>query len=528
MERTNVRMMRARGRRGVAMLLVLVAMVVAVILTSAAIVSRETSPEMGANATATVAASWSAESAANYAVGVLAEGYDWTAALGADGTFVDSMVVGDATVHVVLTDLEGNVPDSDDRDLYMIATATVGGVETMVRRMVTLGAPGDPIDSIDPMLGEFALFGTEELFVGPSATIGVWPLSPEAATRPEVKLGTSFLQAGDLSVSLDGAMGPVGMFADRNGDPGLISEMESMAASRSFQVPLPIPTLAMGVPSAVMAALPAGGDYQPSNGSIVTMPCANYGQVQIQNSVQATIDGTSPAVIRCDRLIVSDATVRIVGDVSIYVRDRIRVNSNGRIVLADADASLKVYVCNEMDLDTGGQVGVVQSDAGRAASALETWVSPMQVQILEVSAADGGSGATTVTVQGGSMLLGNVHAPGSAVSVMTGGAVIGRATGAAMRVENSGTLLYCPTLDSRVGFTNESGPLYEADGSADPTVEQAIDDALASSGNDAGMFMTLVRNTYDSLVVFTGELEEGVGGTVQQTTNLFSGLTGIF
>ena len=42
------------------------------------------------------------------------------------------MTVGGATVHVKLTDMEGNVPDDQDRDLMMIATATVNGMSTTV------------------------------------------------------------------------------------------------------------------------------------------------------------------------------------------------------------------------------------------------------------------------------------------------------------------------------------------------------------------------------------------------------------
>jgi len=518
--------MRDAGRRGVAMLLVLVAMVVAVVLTSAAIVSRETSPMMGANATSSVSAAWSAESAANYAVGVLAHGFDWSSAIGPDGTLVDSMVVGDATVHVVLTDLDGNVPDANDRDLYMIATATVGGIETTVRRMISLGEAVDPIDAIDPMLGEFALFGTGNLVVSSGATLGVWQLSPEALARPDIKLGTSFQQPSNFNVSLDAAQGPVSLFADKSGDSGLIAKMESMLPNFVWQVPLTIPTLAMGVPSAVMVGLPSVGDYDSPNGAVANLTIANFGRIRIQNNATITINGTTPVAIRCDRLEMDSAMLRIVGDVSIFVRDRTRVENNSKIVLADPDSSLKIYVCDEFEVDGGSQVGVVQSDSGKSVASLGTWVNPVHVQILEVSVADGGTGASTYLVQGGATLLATVHAPSGDVTITGGSVLIGRATGDYVQIDSGSSVFYDPTLDNRVGFTNNDGPMFESDGTAKTMVEQAIDDALASSGNDAGMFMTLVRDSYDTLALVGGDLSDAVGGMVQQTMYVFSDFFG--
>jgi len=208
------------------------------------------------------------------------------------------------------------------------------------------------------------------------------------------------------------------------------------------------------------------------------------------------------------------------------VRDRTRVENNSKIVLADPDSSLKIYVCNEFEVDGGSQVGVAQADAGKSVASLGTWVSPAHVQVLEVSVADGGTGASTYLVQGGATLLGTVHAPSGDVTVTEGSALIGRATGDYVQIDSGSSVYYDPTLDNRVGFTNADGPMFESDGSANTMVEQAIDDALASAGNDAGMFMTLVRNTYDTLALVGGELGDAVGGVVQQTTHLFSEFLG--
>ncbi len=515
-------------RRGIAMLLVLVAMVVAVVLTSAAIVSRDTAPAMGANATASVDAAWGAESAANYAVGVLANGFDWSAAIGSDGTFVDSMAVGAATVHVTLTDLEGNVQDADDRDLIMTATATVNGISTTVQRMVSLGEPGDPIDAIDPLFGEFTLLGVSELSVASGARLGVWSLSPEAAARPQAKLGTVFQQAGNLSVSLAGAMGPVEMHVDAHGDAGLAAEAAATAYSLEWQMLVQLPVLMDWAPSSVTGALTARGDYQPANNAVETMAAGAYGQVQIQNSALVTLDGTAPIAVRCDRLIMDGAKIRIVGDVTLMVRDRLRMNNSAQILLADADARLTVYVGNEFELDGSCQLGVVASDSGRAALALSEWVDPGQVRLIELDPSQGGSGIVTMNVLNGSTVLGSIHAPGATLEVQSGSTLIGRATADVVSIDATGTVLYDPSLDNRVGFTNPNGPLYVDVLTVDPVVEAAMDDAITSGATTVDSYLVQLRTAYtNQLALVGGDLAAATESAVQGTTSIFKGLLGI-
>lgn len=513
-------------RRGVAMLLVIVAMVVTVVLTSAAIVSRETSPTMGQNSTALAASAWSAESAANYAVGAIAHGFDWEGALSGSGGLIDGMVIGGATVEVTLTDLEGNVPDAEDRDLIMTAVATIDGVSTTVRRMLSLGEPADPADAIDPRLGEFAVLGTQELVLEPGSRVGVWPLSPEAGARPQAKLGTTFAAASELDVCVDDALGPVEMYIDALGSAGLLSEVEGIAFDHAWQMPLEVPVLTESVPGSVLAAMTGAGDLEPAAGAVVEgTGNRNYGEIRVRDGSMVTFDGSTPTAIQCDRLELDDGELRVLGEVSIYVRDRVRVENGSSIVLQDETSRVRIYACNDLVVDSDSQIGVMASDIGVAAGAIGTWVSPERVLVCEVGVGEGGSGSGAFEIADGSTVLGSVVAPHAQVTISGASTVLGRLTGGRVRVASGATVLYCPTLDNRLGFTNADGPLYMDAETPNPAVEAALADAT-SGASTTGLFATLFAASYESHFELVGgglgEVLETGGEIVRETTSLFT------
>lgn len=526
MRRTNHGGTLGRARRGVAMLLVLIAMVVTVVLTGAAIVSRETSPTIGQNSTALAASAWSAESAANYAVGAIAQGFDWEGALNGSGDLIHGMVIGGAAVEVSLTDLGGNVPDSEDRDLIMTAVATIDGVSTTVRRMLSLGDPADPLDAIDPRLGEFAVLGTQELVIEPGARVGVWPLSPEAGARPQAKLGTTFAAASNLDVCVDDALGPVEMYVDALGSAGLLSEVEGTAYDFAWQMPVEVPVLTESVPGSVVAAMASGGNLEPAPGAVVVgTNNRNYGEILISNGSTVKFDGSIPTAIQCDRLELDDGELRVFGEVSIYVRDRVRLENGSSISLQDETSRLRLYVCGELTLDTGSQIGVMASDIGVAAGAIGTWVSPERALICEVGVGEGGSGSGSFVISNGSTVLGSVIAPHAQVTVSGASTVLGRLTGGRVRVGSGATVLYCPTLDNRLGFTNADGPLYVDAETVDPAVEAALADAT-SGASTTGLFTTLFTASYESHFELIGgalgEVTETGGEIVHDTVSLFT------
>ena len=509
------------ARRGIAMMLVLIAMVVTVVLTSAVMMSRRSGPAIGANSAAAVGATWSAESAANYAVGVLAEGFDWRSAMDAGGGLVEQMTIGGATVDVTLTDLEGNVPDAEDRDLIMTAVATVDGISTTVRRMISLGSSVSPVEAIDPRLGEFGVFAAEALEVSHGATIAAWARSPEAGAHPTVKVGTGFASASDLQVDLAGNAGSVALFADDRAGAGVVSELRASDPS-AWRIPYEIPVLRDAAPS--MSGLPNFGSFTWSNNDVATAASGSYGDVRVDGNSRITLpDGV---VVRCDSVRIENAMIRVEGEATVYVRAEMELRSGGRIVLATPESRLRLFLCESLEMEAGSQLGVVEADAGRGAAALSTWVSPDAVRI---SQGDAGHcvGGIVIDVESGATLLGSVQAPDAAVVVRGGGTMIGRATVGSMRVEGGSALWYCPTLDNRAGFTCVDGPLYAADGTPDPVAEAALDEVMSGGSVDTSSFVVLLESAYTELLDLLG-LGGGGGGVVADTVNLFTEALGLY
>mgnify|MGYP002806153125 CR=1 FL=1 len=97
------------------MMLVLVALVVTVVLVGATLTTRENAPAIGANAGGAAEATWSAESAVNFAVGAIVQAPDIEVLLGNDDTLASAMTFGGATIDVKVTNLAGSPPTDADR-----------------------------------------------------------------------------------------------------------------------------------------------------------------------------------------------------------------------------------------------------------------------------------------------------------------------------------------------------------------------------------------------------------------------------
>ena len=94
-------------------------------------------------------AEWAAESAARLTEAIIEKQADSIAATGGD--LLTDFTIAGADVTVKVTDLEGNVPDDDDRNLLVTVVARVGHVEITKQKViaVTEDTPSDPADVLD-------------------------------------------------------------------------------------------------------------------------------------------------------------------------------------------------------------------------------------------------------------------------------------------------------------------------------------------------------------------------------------------
>lgn len=514
---------RPRSRRGIAMMLVLVALLVTTILVGAALTSRNDAPAIGANAASAAEATWSAESAANFAVGAIAQASDLTTLLGGDDTLSSSLSINGATVDVKVTNLEGNAPADTDRELIVRATAKSDGVDKIVEKHMTRLPGGEAPDAADPYLKEFAVFTTGQCTIQDTTKIGVWDLSPEASSSLGMaKIGAGFTNAGDMSIDPTADLSRAGLYCDTDASIALETYLASAGALASWKIPLDVPTLPDALPLAFSLLPSKGTDVSPTAGSTLTVAApGQYNGLQAQNGATVILDNAvSPNFQFQDVTIDSGGTLEIRGTVSVYVAHSFTVDT-GYIVLADSSSSVTFYVACDLRIDQLSKVGIDPADVSTAAGVVTTYVSPARCRLIALSTAYGGSASPQWDLDHTSAIIGLLHNPLGLVRIHHDVSLFGHAVAQAFRMESGCSVLYCPTLDSHIGYTtSDACPFYDAN--ADPVADLvAILDDVAATTTNANGFINKFMAEYDA-AKSDGTLTsiDLIGGTKTITTTL--------
>lgn len=464
-------------RRGIALMLVMIALVVTTILVGAALTTRENSAAIAENAVTSVEAVWSAESAANFAVGAIAQSSDLDALLGGDAMMSDDLTVFGESVKVSVTNLAGDPATDADRELIVIATSESGGIEKVVRKRVTRNVGGDLAGAVDPFLNEFAIYALDSLIVQSNTKIGVWALSPETASSAIAKIGVGFSNSADLSIDLSAVLERTGLYCDERATIGLETAMSNLGASRYWLIPLTVPVAGAGAPNG-FDSLPALGsdiDMDGLNSALATP--AHYGELRVRNNGKLVIDEANGNMYCCDRLrIENGGVVEIRGNIHLKVEDEIDLD-DGVLALYD-NASVTLYIGGDVRVENRAKLGVSMADASSGATVVSDYVGPSRVKMLALDPSAGGSAAPTWVIQSQGVVAGCLHNPNGSVSLDAGTAVFGRVTAGTMTMYSSSRLLYCPVLDSRQGFSEPTSPIYDVDGEPVDGLLDVIDTTL--------------------------------------------------
>lgn len=461
----------ARSRRGVALMLVMIALGVAGASTAFYLASRDNSSAIGANARLMASADWSARSAAEIAVAVMQTSTDWMAKA-ADGSFGSGITVAGGSVAIVVTDLNGAPPDSEDTDLVVTATATVNGVRATHQRIVRV-QPSMPLDqAIDPFLGEFGVYTTSRLEVD-NSTVGVWKLSPRARAGAPGKMGLGSQSSSDLRLEASANVSEMGLYVPDNAVGALRSALGSVRLAAGFTMPMPIPAVRAVTPSA-FSSLPLANLFNATVSGAGTRQNINGGRHQrltIQNGAQATMTAGNYSV--SNLLLTSAGTLVISGDVRLEVRGNLLMDDRAAIELADSSSRLVVYVAGEVAVQDAA-IGVpraIAQDLSRDPGDIAAYIDPRRVRILGV-----GTGSRNIQIDTNAIIVGCLHQPHATVVIEAGGSVVGQVVAQRVRIDNGGLVLVDPALDNKCGFTSPRGPLYKANG--DP-----IDGLVAALGS---------------------------------------------
>lgn len=472
----------ARARRGVAMLLVLVALSTATILTVSYVGSRDITHAIAGNVKNAVDAHWAAASGASFAIAVLQTGADWS---DADPTEMLKRHFGPGVeVLVTVTDLNGDPADANDQDLIVTTTATVGGVTSSLTHNVTRQISEDPAQGVDPELKEFAVYTKTSLTLDSSATVRSWTTSPAHSSGRPVKFGVGFVNSGDLSVNSSSGIPNAALYVGPDASASLRAAIDGGRYVGGGVMPYVIPTMTPNVPGSLtgLSLLAIVGhllplSYSGSSSTPIFDTSAKWGDISVSNSAAATFSSGDYAF--GDVTITKSGVFRIDGDVRIYIRGNLSVTDLGAIELANNNCSLKIYLDGSLYMENAG-VGVARSlarNSNRTIDNMTNYRDPARVSVYM-------TGASSITIHQKAVLFGTIYAPRCAFDVRTGGFIVGRVAANTVRVRNDSGIYYDLAMDNGLGFTNLSGPLYTGGGEAIKPLYDALATINVSLGFD--------------------------------------------
>ena len=489
--RTSQDAMHARrpARRGIAMMLVLVALLVTTVLVGAALTSRDNAPAIGLNASSAAEATWSAESAVNFAVGAITQAEDLTTLLGGDDTLSSAMTFNGAAVNIKVANLNGDPPADTDRELIITATATISGVDKVVEKHISLVAGGEAPDAADPYLDEFAVFTTERCNIDNATKIGIWDLSPEARSSLALaKIGVGFTNVSDATIDAGAAFSRAALYCDTDASLALESYLAGCPqAFTSMQIPFDVPTLPSSLPLAFASLPNVGTDVAPAPSTTVSVAApGKYNNIDARNNSTVVLDASVSPNFQFQNIQVdTGATLRIRGTVAIYVAQDVSFDS-ADLVLEDASASATVYVAGDMSIDNQSKLGIDPADTLTADGIVSQYVSPSRLRFLALSVAQTGSPDPQWIIENGSVTVGVIHDPLGVVRYRTGAMLYGHVVAREFRLESGSALAYCPTLDSHIGYSTPTGPFYDASANAIPELVTILDDVASTTSHAEG------------------------------------------
>lgn len=455
---------RPRARRGVALLMVTVALGVAGAATTFYLASRDNSSAIGENATLAASAQWASQSGAELAVAVMQTSADWKAGL-TGGKLIDRAALNGATVSVLVTDINGKPPTASTRDVIVTAIATARGMTVSTQRLVSLQPEADVADAVDPELGEFGVYATTSMQVEDNGTLGVWDRSPDAAFGSPGKVGIGSVNSSDLSVGAAARVKASKLYVRGDASAGLKSMVSGSRFTGGAALVVPIPAVPAKTPSSVaLAPIQKILDYT-MDGYLASgvIPNGRYQSYKLDNGAVGLLAGVSGPYSFRDLNVSNTSALLIQGDVIVEVRGNLTVDKLATIEMADPTATVTFFVSGNVTIDDSA-VGFhhdIGRNPARSCADASAYRRPSMLRLWGV-----GSGAKTVRLDNNALANMSVHMPYADVEVRgSGTTLIGRVTAKTLRLRASCAILMDPCLDNRVGFTTPTGPLYKSDGS---------------------------------------------------------------
>lgn len=441
------------------MLLVIIALMMATILTSAYLASRDNSAAIGANVTSAAAARWAADSGLEFGIAILETEKPWRTSH-SGGRLVSNYPIAGGTVNIDLVDMEsGLAPDDNTVYVRVTSIATVDGVDQTA--VAECRVPLAGASEIDVDLSEFAVFAAQALHMEGAATIGRWPMAPLASLGQRVHLGTQATTASSIALAGDAASIDTTVFHGPGASAMLVAVAKGQppeTAEFLDQMVMPAsPSSGVSTPPAI----PLSTNLSQTTGSVTTTANSRWKTVSLSNTATRTLRGNITVVTDEDLLLSNTAKLVIDGQVKLVVFGDLRMD--GGSIELKPNARLTMFVrgrgVNAIDL-RDAYIGELRAVATRDATGKAAYMDPERVQLFSLP---GGAAGSEWRIRDNTVVKASMYLPDAPSMLLRDtSAVYGRIAAPNMTIRDSASVFYDPSLDSRAGYTSEVSPIWDA------------------------------------------------------------------
>jgi len=467
MNHSSVPTISKTAHRGVALMLVVIAVAAVTVVSLGYLAARSTDPNVGANVESGAKARAVAESGVDLITAMMeCDTYDWRT-VHTDGILLEDFNLDNGTVSIAICDSEGNPPTSETQYAMLMAKGNIDGMAQYVGAAVYAQIG---YDSVDIDLSEFSTFASDYIIVE-DGVITVWSQSPLAKHVKTVRLGTNRTGFNSVIVSGTSNIQNANLYVSGNANKNVLSvggdgdvDITRVNVTDNTSLPIPDP------PSPDIEGLFDSDQWDAkieSETLLLSKPLRF-------NSIEIGAEGIVQPEI-------SDLRVLILGTLYIHDGGRFIVDKNmDLIVMGDLavtslsglyvenDARLRLFVGGNMLIDEAA-LGinpdlVVDWDNPRAG--LDSYQYPGSCAVYRHP----DTRSKIIKLDHGGRACAVFYLPNTSFSMKNESVLYGVASAKNIGVQSHSIIMHDPMLDPRTGYTNEESLIY----SAQRTLEGAI------------------------------------------------------
>lgn len=480
----RTRRSRPSRRRGVAILLVLIAVATATVLSGAYVMSRRAAPALGMNAETASNAKWAAKSGANLAVAMLETSFE-VGDDAEDRQILSGVAFGVGESNAMLTSVKGDAISADENRFLVTSIGSASSIGTVDQRVLVRRPTNKITEGLDPYMRDFAVFAVDRLRFQSGSYVAPWPDSERGPALFAANIGVAFGASSQLGTGGAGSLASAVLVIDDDATSALTTLSQSSTFGGGIDTGIQFPTASARVPSSLTdLGTSAAPLYIWNPMSTFTAPNPTYGNVTVTAGATLVFDEANHAEYSVEDLVVDfGSTIRVKGNVRILVRDDFDITDRSCFELADDGSSVEVYVLDDLTV-TNSVIGLpkaLASNTSRSFSNLSGDFDASAIRIFLIDPSGGGSTPQNVSLTSRAIAVADIHAPASTLVLDNNSVVIGRVAGFDVRLSNASIVFYDHKLNPGAGVANPLGPMYDAGRYS------TLRSALASFDNTQGL-----------------------------------------